>query len=84
MVGEGFSQVSDGGAEDLRGGGSGHGHSMGKPRECVRVDQFACPPGDDTVAAVALKVRANIPAVNAGWGPSASLAGFLVEDHMSS
>jgi len=36
------------------------------------------------VAPVALKVGANIPAVDAGGGPSGALAGFLMHDHVSS
>ena len=62
-------QVSNGSTEHFGGAGSGHGDLMGKPRKCVGVDQFVGAPGDAGVAAVAFKVRTNIPAINASWGP---------------
>jgi len=81
---KGFGEVSHSGTQNFSGGGSGHGDLMGEPGKGVGMDSFAGAPSHTGVAAVAFQVRANIPAVDAGGRPGAALAGFLVDDHMSS
>jgi hypothetical protein len=71
-------------AEDLSGAGSGHGNLVGKPSHGVGVDNLAGPPTDAGVAAIALKVRTNIPAIDARGCPSEALARLLVHDDMGS
>ena len=79
---EGFSQIRDGGTENLGGGGGGHGHMVWEPLEGVGVHNLVGAPSDAGVATVALKVRAHIPAVNAGGRPGAALVGLLVNDNV--
>jgi len=81
---KGASEVGNDLAQDLSGAGRGHGHLVGKPSHCVGVDNLVGPPIDAGVAAVALKDGTNIPAINAGGGPSGVLAGLLVHDDMCS
>jgi len=81
---KGFREVGDNLAQDFSGSGRGHGHLVGKPSHCVRVDNLVGAPIDAGVATVALKVGTNIPAINARGGPMGALAGLLVHDHMCS
>jgi len=81
---KGTHEVSDDLAQDFSGGGRGHGHLVGKPSHRVGVDNLVGPPIDAGVATVALKVGTNIPAIDAGGGPSGTLAGLLVHDYMCS
>ena len=67
---------------DLGGCGSGHRHLVWEPGKGVGMDNFVGAPCHTGVATVALQVRANIPAVNAGGRPGAALAGFLVDDNV--
>jgi len=48
------------------------------------VDNLVGPPIDAGVAAVALKVGTNIPAIDAKGGPGGALAGLLAHDDMGS
>jgi len=80
---EGFRQVGDGLAKDFGGAGSGHVDLVGKPSNCVGVDDLVGAPVDAGVAPVALKVGANIPAVDSGGGPCGALAGLLMHDNVS-
>jgi len=57
---------------------------VGKPSHCVGVDNLVGPPIDAGVAAAALKIGTNTPAIDAGGGPSGVLAGLLVHDDMCS
>jgi len=81
---KGFSEVGNDLAQDLSGAGCGHGHLVAKPSHCVGVDNLVGPPIDACVAAVALKVGTNMPAIDAGGGPSGALAELLVHDDMGS
>jgi len=81
---KGPGEVSDDLAQDLSGGGRGHGHLVGIPSDCVGVDNLVGLPIDAGVALVALKVVTNTPAIDTGWGPSGTLAGLLVHDDMCS
>jgi len=78
--GEVSGEVSDDLAQDLSGGGRGHGHLVGEPSHCVGVDNLVGPPIDAGVALVALKVGT----IDSGWGPSGTLAGLLVHHYMCS
>jgi len=82
MAFEGPGEVGDDLAQDLSGGGCGHGHLMGKPSHSVGVDNLVGAPIDTGIASVALKVGANIPVINSGWSPSGALVGLLVHDHI--
>jgi len=53
-------------AQDLTGGGRGHGHLVGKPSHSVWVDNLVGVPIDTGVALVAFKVGANMPAIDSG------------------
>jgi len=79
---EGSCEVVDGLAQDLIGGGSGHGHLVGKPSHGVGVDNLVGAPLGAGATVVAFKVGASMPAVNANWSPSGALAGFLVHDYV--
>jgi len=81
---KGFSEIGNGGGQDFSVGGRGHGDLVGKPGKSVGVHSFAGAPSHTGVAAVALQVRAHIPAIDSRGIPSAALAGLLVDDNMGS
>jgi len=81
---KGSREVNDDLAQDLSGGGRGHGHLVGEPSHCIGVDNLVGPPIDAGVASVVLKVGTNVPSIDSGWGPSGTLAGLLVHHYMCS
>jgi hypothetical protein len=75
-------EVGDSGSENFDAGGCGHGSFVGEPAQGVRVQEFAGAPVDDGEAAVAFKIWAYIPAINASGGPGFALIRFLMDNYM--
>ena len=75
---QGMMNVGDASEDKVGGRRNGHGDFAGKPTDSVGDALGPSVPHPNSVAAVGLKSRANIPPIKSMGRPRAALVGFVV------